>query len=804
MRSQWLACVLVLAGCPDVSTNSNEGGGPIVEFDPLNAVIPFPNNLVVSPVTGKVSIPPSACETPLAKATREGVLNKLDGFGTFEVPITATTSEMPDAATLATSAHLYKRLPTPSTTEIPIATFVSVSLRFDPADCTAAPAQIPELVVVPKVPLDPNSTYTLAIVDGLNTADSKPFKASFVWGLTRQSEDPVTLADGCDPTTYSGCVVLANHTPIPEPTSDSPADPNLAQLVGIDTLWKAHAAALAFLDTTGVVTANRANLLVATDFNTQTTTKPLDPTVAGSPASKISSGHLVGMKSVPHAFGLDCDATASGTGCATFLGANGIPCGSLPCDYVGDILGGAMGDGSNFYQTKLPNSFAPTMPIPGAWDDPINPTSQGGWQVTGSAPAGFLEVIAAIPNAAKIPGPWPVVVYQHGLTRRKEDVLALVAQLNRLGFAVVAIDLQLHGSRAIPISNDALSGCAGTCYNGATNTGTACDTVTACSPGLTCVNGIGDPVDPPDNPQCYSPAISANLDATRDSIRQSVLDQMILYKAVEACGASSCASTNNSSVFSVQPDHIVYLGHSLGSFVGAITNSMATDPRATVLDVGGVGIPDVLENTDSVFFRAFYVNALLQAGILTGTPCDPTDGTVGLCMNNDWQKQPAFQQFAAIQRWVLDPGDPANYVSPHPGFAGMASKKFLFQEVIGDQVVPNLASDDEGMLLGQTAMTADPATSVPPPATAAITSNPGASLWLKYPPVPPVIPTFPGNQFGHGSLLKPVTVCSVTITQQCDTDADCPASETCTETNPGTLGTLRIQSDAFTYLFLNK
>ena len=34
MRSNWLACLFVLAGCPDVNTDSNDVATPVVEFDP--------------------------------------------------------------------------------------------------------------------------------------------------------------------------------------------------------------------------------------------------------------------------------------------------------------------------------------------------------------------------------------------------------------------------------------------------------------------------------------------------------------------------------------------------------------------------------------------------------------------------------------------------------------------------------------------------------------------------------------------------------------------------------------------------
>ena len=62
MRASYLACCVLAAavtalaaGCPSVDTDPGETGGnlppldgPTVEFDPLNNVVPFPNNLVSS------------------------------------------------------------------------------------------------------------------------------------------------------------------------------------------------------------------------------------------------------------------------------------------------------------------------------------------------------------------------------------------------------------------------------------------------------------------------------------------------------------------------------------------------------------------------------------------------------------------------------------------------------------------------------------------------------------------------------------------------------------------------------------
>ena len=86
----------------------------------------------------------------------------------------------------------------------------------------------------------------------------------------------------------------------------------------------------------------------------------------------------------------------------------------------------------------------------------------------------------------------------------------------------------------------------------------------------------------------------------------------------------------------VDPAHITYAGHSLGAFLGGITVSVATDVRASLLNVGGAGWADFLENTDTLLIRCSVVDGLITAGILMGDkwnpmdPQNPTDDT-GLC-----------------------------------------------------------------------------------------------------------------------------------------------------------------------------
>ena len=757
----WLACVLVVAtsGCPSVETDSETPAGPSVEFDPANSIVPFPNNLVLDPATGKVNLPMQPCETPIATQIRTKVLNTLDGFGTYEAAIQVTLTAAADPLTAMGSVVLFKRasgstvIDPKSAQPVPLFVQPSTTLRFDPANCTQ-PAQVAALTIVPLQPLEQHSTYTVAVVAGLVSGMGDAFVPSPTWSLMRQAEDPVTLDDNGN--------IIAERTPL-DPVKD--AD----QLRGLDQLWKAHAPAMAFLEAAG---HSRDTVLVAADFNTQTTTDPLDPAVANSPASGLFSTPLIGPNLMPgvvavaNLAGAPCSA---GQGCTTFLNAN-VPniCNSLPCDAVGDVIAGGLVE-TNF-QPLGPNPLALGAQIPGAWSDPVHPSSPNTM---------VLTAFAMVPNATAPANGWPVVVFGHGLGSSKESLIAIGPQLAKAGFASIAIDFQAHGSRAVQTSTDAAIGCfAGHCQMAP---GTACVRDANCTTtGDRC---IATPA-PTSYPQCFAPFLSVDVAADRDNIRQTVLDLQRLIKAAGACGAANCASVNGGLPFSVDPTHIVYAGISLGGIIGSTTTAVAPALKASVLNVSGVGFLDIIENTQTLAIRCPLVNDLIDAGILVGQKWDPAMPTVGLCTTDAWKDpatQPGFAQFRATARWVLDPADGANFTRK------LASKRFMIQEVVGDQVVPNVATDAEGKLVGLTAATADPMTPADaamtiPPASKAIPLTMPSTLWLKYQTLPADAGMgFPGNTFAHASLLRPANA------------------------NPdGALGTLRLQVDAITYLVVNK
>lgn len=737
----WLVPGLLIgaAGCPDVNVDPGEGeSAPVVEFDPAHKILPFPSNLTLDPATGKVNLPEQCNESATSAAIRTKILNTLDGFGTFELPMQVTFSEAFDEASLTGKVVLYKlasgttAVDPATATAIPVRIIKGSTVRYgnqtDIKACTD-PQTINSAVLVPLVPLEQKSTYVAAVLKGVKTAAGADFTSSFTWTLLLQDENPVTLDASGN--------VLVNRTPL------SPTNPEqLAQIQGIDLLYKAHAKPLAFL----AAKHTKSDLLVAWSFNTQTVTDPLDPTVANSLAAKVSTNPLFG--------------TASVTGVSTaqqFLqsklpaGSCQVDGGALPCQAVGDILGGLLN--SNNYQVQLPAKVTTTTtnpndggPIPGPFSAPVNAAPQGTNPIVALA---IVPCVGGAGCAAAVPtNGWPVIVYGHGLGSSKTTLFAIGSQLASLGYASVAIDFVAHDSRAVRVSTDAAIGCSGT------------------------------PL-PTVSPQCFAPFLSSDLAATRDNIRQSVLDLHGLVSALKACGTTACGALK------VDVNNISYTGISLGGIMGSTAVATKGDFRSAVLNVPGVGWADVLENSQTNAIKCPLVDALIDAKILTGDKWNATvQPNTGLCTTDAWKAQPGYAQFAAIGRWVLDPADGANFASK------LATKKILIQEVVGDTVVPNIATDNEAKLVGLFAMAAmaDPATSATPPASAAITTNPTANKFVKYTNLPAAAP-FPGNSFEHASLLRP---------------APTPGTMPPTVGLDGRLGTVRLQTDAFTWLLQNK
>jgi hypothetical protein len=786
----------------------------VVEFDPARSVatgarfLPFPNDLVRDPTTGKLNLSAQACESATSKATREGILNKLDGFGTYEAALVVTFTSEVDMASLEGNVVLYQitnqgtAIDPGAAVSVPLILRKTQSVRLLPDACTS-PSLVNAVVAVPMVPLTQKSTYVAAVLKGVKDTTGAEFTGSYTWGLVNASEAPVTLDDAGN--------VVSERTPL------SPADPEqLASLQALDLLWKAHAKALAFLD--AVPNARpRTDNLVAFQFTTQTVTDQLDPSVTGSVASKLSvQGFFVDPSTANTVakfaplFGI-CNANGQltttdaekaqcflklalggcdpqGVGCdlgnalnnANYTAGAGA-CQLYGCAAIGNVFGGAIG--TTNYQQQLANPWtnANKKSLQGAWTDPVNPESQG---------ALILETLVTVPMGATPPDGWPVIIYGHGLTLSKETALTFAGRAAQAGFATVAIDFAGHGSRAIRTSDDVALGCTGRCVNGGTgefySPADTCETVADCpSPSAdhcgrmelkgtdpAVATAVGAAPTPRNNPQCYDPFLSTDLAKTRDGLRQSVLDLERVVFALKACG-------NGCGPLTTDPARIFYTGVSLGGILGSIATANSPDIKAAMLSVPGAGWIDLLENTDTVEFRCPLINGLIDAGVLSGTKWNGTNADA-LCLAADkaaWQGQPGYATFATTGRWILDPADPANFMRK------LAPKRFMIQEVTGDTVVPNIATDRMAALLGLTDKRKDadpiPNPAAATPSAAVVQPTPLETKYILYTNDSTAV-------YAHSSLIKP---------------PDVPAA---VGAGKAQAGTIRMHVDAATWLGANK
>jgi hypothetical protein len=257
--------------------------------------------------------------------------------------------------------------------------------------------------------------------------------------------------------------------------------------------------------------------------------------------------------------------------------------------------------------------------------------------------------------------------------------------------------------------------------------------------------------------------LSPDLAATRDGLRQTVLDLQRAILATKSC-STGCGPLG---AFKVDPTRVFYAGISLGGILGSVAVA-AADVKAAVVNVGGAGWADILENTETLAIRCQLVNGLIDAGVLMGEKW--TGGATGLCTTDAWKAQAGYAQFSAIGRWVLDPADPANFGSK------LGAKRFMIQEVVGDTVVPNIATGRLAAVSGVAGAAApgDPFDLLAPAPSVSVATTPTSNKYIRY-------TSDAQHLFVHSSLLRPATAGF-----------------------EGLRPLFRLQVDAATYLHLNK
>jgi hypothetical protein len=264
-----------------------------------------------------------------------------------------------------------------------------------------------------------------------------------------------------------------------------------------------------------------------------------------------------------------------------------------------------------------------------------------------------IPMIVTVPKGAKPEGGWPVVIFQHGITRNRTDVFAIASSFAAANHITVAIDLPLHG---LPASNPfyknqllASSPAAGLMTNNertfdadfVNNSSSAASRCQVDSSGTHFVN-LASPI------------------TSRDNIRQGAADILVLAKSLANLNVDGVAGGD------VDTSKIRFAGISLGSIVGTV--ALGADKGTTIgaasLSVGGGGIPKLLDASKS--FGPVIAAGLQGSGVLENTD--------------------SYETFMRFAQTLTDSADPVNFA-----VAAKTNRAIHFTQVLNDLVVPNQA-----------------------------------------------------------------------------------------------------------------
>lgn len=291
----------------------------------------------------------------------------------------------------------------------------------------------------------------------------------------------------------------------------------------------------------------------------------------------------------------------------------------------------------------------------------------------------MVPVLLSRPQSEMPEGGWPIVVFLHGITQDRSNLLGIAGALSAAGLVGIAIDHPLHGLAAgSPLR---VPGTTERTFDADLDQDGTID-----ASGTHFIN-LPNPI------------------TSRDNLRQSVADQIHLIRSLENLRIGPAADET------VNLNRIYFLGHSLGGIVGATLLGVNDDIQAASLAMPGGGIAKLLDASPT--FGPAIAAGLSAAGIERGTD--------------------SFEIFLRFAQLAVDAGDPINWA------LGAADKRPLHLiEVINDQVVPNdaLAGVElPGTLSGTRPLATTQglnATTITPPLTESEQQILSGSQWIQF------------------------------------------------------------------------
>jgi pimeloyl-ACP methyl ester carboxylesterase len=561
-------------------------------FNPGDSVIPFPNDLLFG-ADGTLDIPVTDTND---YSDPQVAMNTNWGFSTG-APMSTSFSSAIDAASISgDSVRVYEVTLSSKPGGAAVAVSGDQRLTYG-VDYVASVSGFDanNLAIVPLRPLNYDSSYLVVLTNGLHNTAGAAYTTDLVYTLLKNDE-PLVDAEG---NSRVGIV--------PDPV-------DAARLELLRQATNVNESTAASFDTD----LNRDAIILSWTFTTQPAGPVLDQ------ARTLAQNTIV----VSNINAIETTQSPNG--------AANIHVGTLTIPYY----------------LQAPSVNNPTAALNGFWKDTggsfLTPASQIP-QKTGDETIPLLLSIPTPVTATKPAGGWPVVIFQHGITSSRQAMLGAADALAGAGFAVVAIDLPLHG---LPTA-DSLRQATETFDNNAQARHFDMDLVdnTSSLPG---------PDGTPDSSGFHFINLS-NLAVTRDNVRQSVADLFALTKALQTMDYDG--DTGNTDF---DTSRIYFMGHSLGGIVGSVFVALEPNVQDAVLAMPGAGVAKLLDG--SATFGPIIAGGLALNGVNKGTA--------------------DYEAFMGAAQTVIDPADPINYVDRTGSNRGV-----LLFEVVGDLVIPNTVPD---------------------------------------------------------------------------------------------------------------
>jgi hypothetical protein len=632
-----LALILALGGasaCTEGSTLETTVLGTTAIYSPTTGDIPLPSDLLfLGSLDGTLNPP---LPTNPGQAAVAAALSSLDGWSpvarwtlAFSAPI--------DASTIVPGQTLRAFRVSTATTQVPIGGPVSAvlaeldgtladplsGLPLDPAAdfLVRLPVDGRSIEMLPLRPLAPESSYTVHLFGAVLDAEGAPVTRSVVYAAAAQSQ-PLSPFDPLAPVQ---ALVLAMHAAAA--SQGIPPDSIL-----VSTQFTTQSIADVLSASASAQAGGEAALIAALGANPNVVVNSTTPNPAWSPSLGAvwqqigDTGSLIGSPA---------NAADAWQGSLTlpYLLGSAAPGGPAPTDLSSD---------ASVLSTRWRSRYAADPD-----DLDLHPTRFNPLPLVRSAAE--VPVLLSVPKTPKPPGGWPVVVFQHGITRARADLLAVADVLAFSGFAVVGIDLPLHGLE----SGDPLF--VGYGATGARERTFGLDLADNSS-GASGPDGLPEP-------SGFHFLNLANLAVARDNLRQGALDQLALLRTLGTLDYDGGGPDLDAA-------DLHFVGHSLGAITGAVSLALGGDFESATLAMPGGGIAGLLAG--SGVYGPVLEAALADFGINPGSA--------------------AFEAFLASAQTVVDSGDPLN----HAAALAAGPLPIHLIEIVGqsgvspsDQTIPN-------------------------------------------------------------------------------------------------------------------